>query len=307
MASHARGLERARPQHRLRRARVVDVERDARMARARAVDHLGQEVDPLAHGVGQRREQIAEAAARLEHRRVGGDEPRQRRLEIAVHDVARGRMRRRLLGVQEELAPGRHQRLGARRRLNAAPRRPRRAAPFHSLVAHARTCAGLFGLLGLERERLLELLSRAHGDALGLVDLQVRALEADLVLAAGDLVVGERRVLGGVLAVDPDLGPGARADGDGAVAALGGGAGRIGAVVAALGAVGRCDRLARLLARPAPRRSSGGGSVGGFEGRVEALRPRAADDVCVASGFGSDLGSGRASAGGATRAVAARP
>src|SRR6185503_6833012 len=62
-------------------------------------------------------------------------------------------------------------------------------------------------LVGGERVTLLEVLPRLHGDALGLVDLHVRSLERQLVAAAGDLVVDDRGVLAGVLAVDPDLGP----------------------------------------------------------------------------------------------------
>src|SRR5262249_10546039 len=72
---------------------------------------------------------------------------------------------------------------------------------------------------GGQRVALLEVLPGLDGDALGLIDLQLRALERDLVLAARELVVDERRVLGGVLAVDPDLGPRNRVDGDRAVAA----------------------------------------------------------------------------------------
>ena len=99
-----------------------------------------------------------------------------------------------------------------------------------------------------ERERLLELLAGAHGDGLGVIDLQIRALEAQLVPAAGDAVVGERGVLAGVLAVDPDLGPGARPDGDAAVATLGGVAAALDALARAFARRRRRTGIARLLA-----------------------------------------------------------
>src|SRR6185437_698329 len=75
-------------------------------------------------------------------------------------------------------------------------------------------------LVGGEGVALLEGLPGLQGDALAVVNLHVGPLERQLVPAAGDLVVDDRRVLGGVLAVDPDLGPGDGVDGHRAVAAL---------------------------------------------------------------------------------------
>src|SRR5580704_15445262 len=77
-------------------------------------------------------------------------------------------------------------------------------------------------LICRERVELLELLAGVNRDVLAVVDLHVGALEGQPVLAAGDLVVDEGGVLGGVLAVDPDLGPRYRVHGDAAVATRGG-------------------------------------------------------------------------------------
>src|SRR4051812_8826363 len=103
---------------------------------------------------------------------------------------------------------------------------------------------GSLGLFGFQRERLLKALAGANGDHLAVIDLQIRPLEAQLVFATGDAVIGERRVLGGVLAVDPNLGPGARADGDAAVAAFRGlGLGAVAGVVLGVGAGVGADLL----------------------------------------------------------------
>src|SRR5258708_5285568 len=118
-------------------------------------------------------------------------------------------------------------------------------------------------LLGVvhEREGLLELLARQHRDALGAVDLEVRPLEDELVLAAGNFVVRERGVLVGVLTVDPHLGPGPRPDGDRAF----GGPGVAARLRRLFCVVARCGDggLAHLLLsrrRAAARRTRGPGA-----------------------------------------------
>src|SRR5580704_14679626 len=100
-------------------------------------------------------------------------------------------------------------------------------------------------LICRERVALLELLAGVNRDVLAVVDLHVGALEGQPVLAAGDLVVDD----GGVLAVDPDLGPRYRVHGDAAVATRGGRrrALLVAVVGAGLRAVVGGGRLARLL------------------------------------------------------------
>ncbi len=192
--------------------------RDLGMSRARARDHLGEIVDAL-------RGARSAAPPAGPPRRSRPRAPTRRRGSSRAIALARSRCRksraagcaRRLARVAVVLAPGRLERLRAGRRRDrpASERRRldgRRArlqgepvVPSHSSVA--------------ERVALLEVLPGPHVDALAVVDLHVGALERELVLAAGDLEVDDRRVLAGVLAVDPDLGPGDRVDGDRAVAA----------------------------------------------------------------------------------------
>src|SRR4029077_19555579 len=67
---------------------------------------------------------------------------------------------------------------------------------------------------------LLQLVARGDGHRLYAVQLEVASFETQLVGAAGDRVVHDRRALAGVLAVDPELGPGERPDGQRAVTRL---------------------------------------------------------------------------------------
>src|SRR3569623_41420 len=83
-------------------------------------------------------------------------------------------------------------------------------------VAAVDTIAFLF--LFFERIRLAELLARPDDHGLVPGQVHVGPAEHQLVLATGD-ALRVRGVTAGVPAVDPDLGPGPRADGAGAVAA----------------------------------------------------------------------------------------
>src|SRR5947209_755424 len=57
-----------------------------------------------------------------------------------------------------------------------------------------------------------ELAPVLQNDLLDLIDVQIGAFELQLVLAARDAAAHHRRVLAGIGAVDPQLGPGIRPD-----------------------------------------------------------------------------------------------
>ena len=137
---------------------VADLEADVGVARARPLDHLGQVVDARAARVGQRRQQVALAAARppAPTRRPGSGAraPRSDRGAGSRAPPGGAAPRARAPVV---LAPGGVQRVRQRRRRRAR-RRARRRLTSDSMSASRWTPSASCSLLGRQRVALLEVL-----------------------------------------------------------------------------------------------------------------------------------------------------
>ena len=144
---------------RRRRGDVADLEADVGVARPRALDRVRQVVDAHAAGLGQRRQQVAFAAADLEHRRVRRDRCG---LNASFRSWCRKsrapRGRRRVARAREEVTPGRLQHLRPRRRgRQRADVRVRRCFGF---VLTGSPDGESCSVLGGQRVPLLEVLAR---------------------------------------------------------------------------------------------------------------------------------------------------